>query len=291
MPNGNELDWGELVTTALLGTDRRPVVTTSGLLDEAARHRASSRSAPPLARCPAPPRAPELERPEAPVPAQELLDGLLGRPVAELVNGWLAAAVAAQVLAAPRHWAALAALAANRPDYDRRLLALALGRAGSWFLDQNPAWSRLAESVRRTLAQPPTEAEPGPNDDGSNRAWADASVVPGEAEVRARPEAALAVAAPWPRPLTVAALRVVLSGQLGWRAATYGSAVGARMAVADADLLQQATEAPGIVDGRGAPPGARLVQDAVAAATRSVQARVEIARSFTPSSQEPDEHA
>lgn len=289
-------DWDELVTTALLGTDRRPVVTATELLGDAARHRAATRCAAALQRCSAAPTGPEPELPWAPPPAQELLDALLARPVAELVNAWLAAAVQARVLLAPQHWTPLAGLASTRPDYDRRLLAAVVGPVGCWFLEQNPAWRRLAAGVRDHLTprspQAPSTDTPDPT--GGSGA------LPGEAEVRARPDAALEVPGPWPRSLTIAALRALLSGQLGWRAAGYGSALGARLALPDADLLQQADDAlPG--EGRGAPPGVRLVRDALAAATRSVEARDEIAgvfaplpptpKSSEPSSEDPDGRA
>ncbi|WP_375426562.1 hypothetical protein [uncultured Friedmanniella sp.] len=273
----------ELVTTALLGTDRRPALTATELLGEAARRWVRTRSSPTLAHCPAAATAPEPERPWAPPAAQDLLDALLARPVAELVNAWLAAAVEAHVLLPPQHWTPLAGLAATRPDYDRRLLAGALGAAGCWFLEQNPAWQRLAVAVR---APAPVPARRDPT--------GGAGALPGEAELRARPDAALDVPGPWPRSLAVAALRVLLSGQLGWRAAAYGSALGTRMHPGDADLLAQAHEALAD-DGRASAPGVRLVQDALVAAARSVEIRAEIARTFAtgpvdppPSRKDPD---
>lgn len=272
-------EWDDLVTTALLGTDRRLGLPASALLDEAAQHRAVRRSSTPLQRCEPCPRGPEPERAWPPPAARDLLDGLLARPVAELVNGWLAACVEARVLLAPQHWAPLASLAATRPDYDRRLLAGALGRSGLWFLEQNPAWRGLAATVGDTLRQP--SARSGAQDSAGPTGGP--GQVPGEAEVRARPEAAFEVPGPWPRSLGIAALRALLSGQLGWRAAAYGSALGVRLAVGDADLLQQASDAlPGA--GRGAPPGVRFVRDGVDAAIRSVQVRQEIAGAFAPAS-------
>ena len=272
--------WTEVVTTALLGIDRRPlppdllpVASGSGpsvddavtvLLDHAARHRAAERASPPLAHCPAAPVAPADDRPLASGPAQDLLARLLARPDAELVNAWLAAAAARGVGPAPEHWTDLVGLAATRPDYDRTLLRRALGPQGVWFVEQNPAWSRLAETLRAVAADAPA-AEPAP--------------VPGEAEVRGRPEVALSVPAPWPRPVTLAALRVLVSGQLGWRASRYGSAVGARIGTADHDLLQQALDALPEVPER-AMPGLRLVREAVLAAATAAQTRAEIEQVF-----------
>ena len=267
--------WTEVVTTALLGTDRRPLpveltgsaATADGsaavLLDLAARHRAAARAAPPLQRCPAPPVAPADERPWAPAPAQDLLARLTARPVTELVNAWLGAAAARGVRPAPEHWTALAALAATRPDHDRGLLARALGDQGRWFVAQNPAWSRLSEALQ-TLPGVVVAAD---------------APVPGEAEVRARPEAALAVPAPWPRALTVAALRVLLGGQLGWRASRYGAAVGSRIAPADHDLVQQARDALADVPERHT-PGLRLVREAVESAAAAAETRAELDHVF-----------
>ena len=274
-------DWAEVVTTALLGTDRRPLpvalvgVAAAGteapdptqvLLAEAARHRAVTGAAAPLGRCPAPTVAPPDDLPDAPAAAQSLLGELLARPLPELVHAWLSAAVDGGVRAAAEHWTELALLTAHRPDYDRLLLARAIGAAGCWFLEQNPAWRRLADGVREAelvaVAAPET-----------------ASPVPDEAEVRARPEVALTVAAPWPRALSVAALRVVLSGVLGWRATRYAASVGARIAVADQDLLQQAVDALP-QDGRGAPPALRLLREALGAAEHSAAARAAIEKAF-----------
>ncbi|SDS88949.1 hypothetical protein SAMN04488543_2587 [Friedmanniella luteola] len=270
--------WSEVVTVALLGTDRRPlppeVLTASAadgeapasavLLDHAVRQRARHRAARPLGRCPAPPQAPDDPAPWASAAAQELLTRLLARPVPELLNAWLGAAAARGVRPAPEHWTELAAFAATRPDLDRGVLAQALGAQGVWFVRQNPAWSRLAEVLERPVPGRPADPPVG---------------VPDEAAVRARPELALDVPAPWPRELAVAALRVLLAGQLGWRASRYGAAVGARLATADADLLQQAADA--LPDGpqRGL-PGLRLVQEAVAAAAAAAADRAAVDQAF-----------
>ena len=269
--------WGEVVTTALLGTDRRPLLTdllpldapgsvaaSVVLLEHAVRQRALQRAARPLGRCPAPPVAPDDGLPWAPPAAQELLGRLLARAVPELLNAWLAAAAARRVRPAPEHWPDLAALAATRPDLDRGLLASALGVQGVWFVGLNPAWARLAA----VLAQPPPSGPARP-----------AASVPDEAAVRARPELALDVPAPWPRELTVAALQVLLSGQLGWRASRYGAAVGARLAAEDADLLQQAADAVPGGTGRGL-PDLQVLQEAVAAVAAAAADRAAVDEAF-----------
>jgi len=293
--------WGDLVTTALLGTDRRPLppellgevgVSSPGrdpadvLLSAAARYRAVARASAPLERCAAPPVAPPPDLPDAPGAAQELLHRLLAKPLAELVNAWLAAATARAVRAAPEHWSDLAALAATRPEYDRGLLARALGRQGSWFVDQNPDWHALAAALRRELTAAPGS---GPPPAAGALPAVPVAQPAGVVDLRARPEAAFEVPAPWPRALTVGALQVLLGGQLGWRASRYGAAVGARMAVADADLLLSAAEAlAGSVPGRG--PGLRLAREALAAVEESARARTEIDRIFDPA-HPPDDAA
>ena len=279
--------WDEVVTTALLGTERRPLPTdllppddsatprdpTAVLLDLAVRQRAVSRAAGSLGRCPALPVPSADDRPFAPPAAQELLGRLLHRPVAELLNAWLAAAAARDVRPAPEHWTELAALTAFRPDNDRGLLARVLGPEGRWFVGQNPAWARLAEGLAGVPGAVTAAARAAP---------------PDEAAVRGRPELALEVPAPWPRDLTVAALRVLLAGQLGWRASRYGAAVGARVAVADHVLLQQALDALPDVPERSL-PGLRLVREAVQAAADTARTRVDIDRVFDhPADPAPD---
>ena len=271
--------WDEVVTTALLGTDRRPlppellsldaadgrgVAASAVLLEHAVRQRALHRAARPLGHCPAPAVAPDDALAWAPSAAQELLARLLARAVPELLNAWLGAAAARRVRPAPEHWTDLAALAATRPDLDRGLLASALGAQGVWFVGQNPAWARLAA----VLAQPVPPRPAGP-----------AASVPHEAAVRARPELALDVPAPWPRELTVAALQVLLSGQLGWRASRFGAAVGARLAAQDADLLQQAAEAVPRGAGRGL-PGLQVLQEAVATVAAAAEDRAAVDQAF-----------
>ena len=334
------VEWGDLVTTALLGTDRRPLppelLESDGLaeppapgvvrpaaaepadvlLAAAVRHHTLARASVPLAHAAPPPVAPPPDLPDAPPPAQELLGRLLGKPLAELVNAWLAAASVHGVRAAPEHWTDLAALAATRAEVDRGLLARALGRQGSWFVDQNPGWQRLAEVVRRELGpmSAPADGSAGAGAGaGGDRASAPEVVgvpsvpsvasgtagaaggpssrgtgteragvrLPGPAELRARPEAALEVPAPWPRALSIAALQVLLGGQLGWRAARYGAAVGARLAAADRDLLEQAGDAlTQLAPGQG--PALRLAREALTAVEQSAHARAEIDLTFDP---------
>jgi hypothetical protein len=70
-----------------------------------------------------------------------------------------------------------------------------------------------------------------------------------------------------------------VSGQLGWRASRYGSAVGARVDAGDLDLLQQALDALPDVPERSR-PGLRLVREAVLAAATAAQTRAQIEQVF-----------
>jgi hypothetical protein len=166
--------WGDLVTTALLGTDRRPVPSdlpvawgqftpgreaadpASTVLDLAARHRAVAQSGAPLDSWPAPTAAPDERLALAPRAAQDLLAGMLSTPEPGVVNLWLAACADRGLGAATEHWARLAALATRNALYDRALLAAVLGPRGRWFLGQNPQWAQLLST------EPPEAPAPAP---------------------------------------------------------------------------------------------------------------------------------
>ena len=170
-------DWPDLVTTALLGTGRRPLpanlptswgsdppVATAvadpavRLLDLAARHRAAVRAGPSRTADPAAPdptapdptasdptaAAPPADRSPCPAAAEQLLGDLLVRPNPELINVWLGCADRAGVGVPASSWTRLARLAAHSTGYDRQRLGRALGARGRWFLRQNPEWRRLA---------------------------------------------------------------------------------------------------------------------------------------------------
>ena len=161
--------WEDLVTVALLGTDRRPLPDalppswagpaaesrgdpTYAVLDLAARHRAAVRAGSALPTGPAPPVAPAENRERGPSPVQQELADALERGTPGPVNDALAVLVDQNVPAAPEHWTALATLAAAGPRLDRGLLAAALGVRGVWFVEQNPQWSRLAAALRNRPA-------------------------------------------------------------------------------------------------------------------------------------------
>ena len=160
--------WADLVTTGLLGTDRRPVPndlpdTWAGLiprddlakrvLDLAAQYRAWSRAGTRLQATDPPPSAPAGDGTCAPTAAQELLGRLLEVSGPSLINHWLAACVDRGLLVSAEYWQPLAVLAAGSVGYDRRLLGLALGDRGIWFVHQNPSWERLAAQLTAAMSQ------------------------------------------------------------------------------------------------------------------------------------------
>jgi hypothetical protein len=164
-------DWEDLVTVALLGTDRRPVPEalpdswagragdhsanpTGAVLAYAARHRAAVRAGarPPTGALP-PPAPPSDCEPAPPEAQQGLADALaigsvghINQALSELVEqGGMAVEL----------WAAAAVAAAESPRVDRAALAAALGVRGVWFVERNPSWSRLAATLRTALSGAP----------------------------------------------------------------------------------------------------------------------------------------
>lgn len=266
------MDRRELVTAALLGTDRRPAgagAMAEGdpavlLLDQAVRSGLALRAGAVLTRLPPPADGPVDELARAAPAAQHILAGLLVRPQAELLDLWLRAAVDAGVGVAPQHWAALAAYASRSPDVSRPLLSAALGEAGRWFVGQNPQWSALAGALAgrgaEVLAPSPT-----------------ARIEPDQ--LQADPELILAVADPWPRPLVEVALMIIGTGRLQWRTPAYATSLAARLSFDHLPLVRSAMQFFAPPDG---PPAARLVRDAFTALDRVLQLRVEIQQAFGP---------
>jgi hypothetical protein len=160
--------WEDVVTVALLGTDRRPLPdgpppswagpatdpsrdATHVVLGWAARHRAAVRAGSSLPVGPAAPPAPLDDRESGTAEAQQELHDALQRGAAGPVNDALDVLTDQGLGVAPEHWSALAALAAGNPRVDRALLAAALGVRGVWFVGQNPQWARLASALRHRL--------------------------------------------------------------------------------------------------------------------------------------------
>jgi hypothetical protein len=159
----------ELVTAALLGTDRRPPnflgepgehEPATVLLDDAARSAVALRAGVILPRVPPAPSGPLDPLIMAPAAAQSIMGRLLARPVIELINVWLGSAATRGVGLEPALWSAVILLAARRPDLDRPLLAQVLGPRGLWFCEQNPEWQRLASALRRARTGPPAVPVP-----------------------------------------------------------------------------------------------------------------------------------
>lgn len=199
--------WAELVTTALLGTDRRPLEAADApgqVLRQAARHRVLDRLAAPSMIEDPDPAAPPVGAPiqagrPAPEPADRLLDQLLRTPDPALVSCWLSVCADRGCVVSALHWTALARLAARSTGYDRSALGAALGPRGRWFLQQNPEWRRLAADAQAPVAPP------GPPDRPS------APVLTAD-DVLADPERLLAHPQPW-GPDLVSAAYAVLGGE------------------------------------------------------------------------------
>ncbi|MGW6536077.1 DUF5691 domain-containing protein [Streptomyces sp. NPDC055011] len=153
--------WEQLVSAALLGTDRRPAAGARGdeaagaLLDAAARRTLRRRAGlrPGAAAVPPAP-APEDPRPDLPEAARRRLDGLLaGRAapapaggrrgtapdLAELLPQWLALAGERGFKAPPAALPALLEAARARTDLRAQALAFA-GPRGLWLAGLNPEW-------------------------------------------------------------------------------------------------------------------------------------------------------
>jgi hypothetical protein len=156
--------WEELVTTALLGTDRRPVAEGSVqpdldpvdlVLSEAARHRAAVRAGRILQTCPPPDWPPGPVLAPAPPLAQDKVAEHLGFGDVAQVNAWLSRTAEQGSGLAAEHWVAAATLAARAPGVNRRDLAAVLGRPGVWFLSRNPEWAQLAAALHTALNESP----------------------------------------------------------------------------------------------------------------------------------------
>ena len=274
------IDRTELVTAALLGTDRRPLPEGLGggqgqgvagdtdpavlLLDLAARSSAAERAGAELPRLVVGPIGPALSWPVAPQAARDLLGPLLVRPQPELINGWLRTAVRHGYGVAPQHWVLLVTVAARNAELSRPLIGVALGERGRWFVQQNPQWVRLLPTLVGPLEPEPTA--PGPAVD--------------EQSVRATPEAILTAPQPWSVDLVIAALAAIGSLRLSRQTPSYAAALGVRLPVAHYPLVQSAAAyyeeqlRPG--------PGAILVREAFAALDGAFQTIRAIDRAFAP---------
>ena len=165
---GVTTSWEDLVTVALLETDRRPVPDglpdwagppsqasgdpTQVVLGYAARHRAAVRAGSPLPTGPPAAGAPSEEQDVGPPAIQQELADALERGTPGPINDALAVLVDQDAVVAAEQWTTVATLAAANPRVDRALLAAALGVRGVWFVGQNPQWARLATALRNRMA-------------------------------------------------------------------------------------------------------------------------------------------
>ena len=116
--------WADLVTTALLGTDRRPspdggtapeTDPVDRVLGAAARHRVALRAGHRLESCPPPSRPPGPTLAPAPPPAQDEIAQHLAQLDITQTNAWLAQIAEQGLGLSAEHWVAAATLAAGAP--------------------------------------------------------------------------------------------------------------------------------------------------------------------------------
>ena len=151
--------WDGLVSSALLGTDRRPPhfeelpehvqerQGDGGLLDAAALATVYKRAGrTPLREVEPLPAAPGEDRPLPRPVAIRRLAAMLGGFQATALGEWLRAADARGWGVPPEHLPALADYARNRAEY-RPLVITAAGRRARWLADLNPEWRFLHAAV------------------------------------------------------------------------------------------------------------------------------------------------
>ena len=169
-PTASPADWPELVTTALLGTDRRPLPGAAGtdpataLLDRAALHTVGRRAGLlPGRAAPATPPAPEDPRPALPEPASQRLAMLLPAPgsssgagslanVNELLPQYLAAANTHGYRAPAPLVPPLLDAARARSELRGDAVQLA-GPLGRWLAERNPDWRYVLRTPIRGQAE------------------------------------------------------------------------------------------------------------------------------------------
>jgi hypothetical protein len=277
-------EWEDVVATGLIGTDRRPVPDqlppswgaeldqavdpAHAVLSLAARHRAVSRAGARLPSCPPGPAAPPNREPVASRAAHEILIRLLSPPQIDLLNLWLQTAADHGQRASAAYWTPLAMVAARTAEFDRKLLAGVVGDRGTWFIEQNPQWARLAKSLRSD-----TKEKPSP----PNVVDVEAT----EEAVRTDPELIMRVPPPWSYQITRAVLDIIAGGQLQQRGVRYAAAVGARLPLGHYELLRSTIEQI-VRRGVALPPaGLRSVREGLLALERTVWLRIEMHSAFS----------
>ncbi|MFF0308470.1 DUF5691 domain-containing protein [Streptosporangium sp. NPDC004379] len=171
-------EWEELVSAALVGTDRRPLPGTAApeveLLERAAVHTVRTRAGRrPLAAEPVDAAPPE-ERPAVSRPAADRLARILGGEQPRLLPEWLRVA-AGHRLRVPPHLLPELLDQAARDRSIRPHLGVLAGNRGRWLAGLNPAWSFLLREPTAPAAAP----VPAPASTGVSAGPAGAGVVPG----------------------------------------------------------------------------------------------------------------
>ena len=165
--------WDELVTTALLGTERRPLPgglpepvarlaaaqpdRALAVLDAAAGYLSMRHAGARPGSRPEPPLAPRQTLDPAPEAAQQLLARLLRERDPALVDTWLARCTSRGLGVRAGLWAPLATAAAAPAGPDRTLVRAALGDRGRTFLAANPRWRAVAAEPVATPPEPSTD--------------------------------------------------------------------------------------------------------------------------------------
>ena len=288
------VQWAELVTTALLGTDRRPLDVVEPpvtVLHTAARHRVLDRLAPPDTTTTASTDsedtgpggtgpAPSQDRPEAPAAADRLLIDLLRAPDPTLVSCWLRACADHARTVAAIHWTTLARLAARTTAYDRSALGASLGPRGRWFLRQNPEWRKLARDATPPVDAGPAPTQPQPTQPAPAQLLAE--------EVLADPERLLAHPPPWAPELVSAAYAVLGGAGLVPPPRSFATRLGVALPVALYPSIAKAGEYY-LLAPDASPARRRTVRDRFVALELAAYARAAIDHAFSTAGPDSDQ--
>lgn len=274
--------WAELVTTALLGTDRRipddlsDTDPSTAVLRQAARHRVVALLGAPAVVESAPESAPARHESAAPPAADRLLTDLLRTPDPALISCWLTACAAHGRTVHPSHWTRLARLAAHATAYDRPALGAALGARGRWFLRQNPEWRKLAADVERIPEPEPPPISPS-------------TPVPTAQDVLLDPEAIFTAPRPW-GPELISAAYAVLGGE-GEVPPTrrYASRLGVALPTALYPTIAKAGEYY-LLSPDASPARRRTIRDRFVALELAAYARAAIDHAFNGDSHSHPDH-
>ncbi|GAA3799072.1 DUF5691 domain-containing protein [Sphaerisporangium flaviroseum] len=141
-------EWERLVSSALVGTDRRPV---PDLLGQAAAHTVGARAGQRLHRGEPLPAASPEEQPPVPRAAGERVARILDGEQPRLLAEWLEAAAARRYHLPPK----LVPRVLDHGVRDRSLrspIGVLAGARGRWLAELNPSWAYLLEEATAHLA-------------------------------------------------------------------------------------------------------------------------------------------